>query len=142
MAITYNLKNQEEYKEFFDTVIEDINDTNSVDDKGFPLDDNDEPITVDYLWEEFGHELDGTQTGLGYQVFNEVIEYFKKWIEPITEKRKKEIIKMAKSDYKDAWGCGHINPDDDCEPNLLRESGLVTKAEQDVYISTYCDLVG
>lgn len=142
MSSTYNLKNQEEYKEFFDIVIEDINDTNPVDGKGFPLDDNDEPITVDYLWEEFGHELDGTQTGLGYQVFNEVIEYFKKWIEPITEKRKKEIIKMAKSDYKDAWECGHINPEDDCEPSLLRESGLVTKAEQEVYTNTYSELVG
>jgi len=142
MSATYNLKNQEEYKEFFDTVIEDINDTNPVDGKGFPLDDNDEPITVDYLWEEFGHELDGTQTGLGYQVFNEVIEYFKKWIEPITEKRKKEIIKMAKSDYKDAWECGHINPEDDCDPQVLRESGLVTKAEQEVYTNTYDELVG
>ena len=142
MSTTYNLKNQEEYKEFFDMIIEDINDTNPVDGNGFPLDDNDEPITVDYLWEEFGNELDGTQTGLGYQVFNEVIEYFKKWIEPITEKRKKEVIKMAKSDYQDAWECGHINPDDDCEPSLLRESGLVTKEEQDIYTSTYCDLVG
>ena len=109
---------------------------------GFPLDDHDEPITVDYLWKEFGHELDGTQTDLGYQVFNEVIEYFKKWIEPITEKRKKEIIKMAKSDYNDAWECGHINPEDDCDPQVLRESGLVTKEEQEVYTSTYCDLVG
>jgi len=142
MSATYNLKNQEEYKEFFDMIIEDINDTNPVDGNGFPLDDNDEPITVDYLWEEFGNELDGTQTDLGYQVFNEVIEYFKKWIKPITEKRKKEVIKMAKSDYKDAYECGHINPEDDCDPQVLRESGLVTKEEQDVYTSTYCDLVG
>lgn len=77
MAVTYNLKNQEEYKEFFDMVVEDINDTNPVDGKGFPLDDNDEPITVDYLWEEFGGFLDGTQSGLGYQVFSEVIQYYK-----------------------------------------------------------------
>lgn len=142
MSATYNLKNQEEYQEFFDMIIEDINDTNPVDGKGFPLDDNDEPITVDYLWEEFGHELDGTQTGLGYQVFNEVIEHFKKWIEPITEKRKKEVIKMAESDYKDAWECGHINPEDDCDPRVLRESGLVTKAEQETYTNTYDELVG
>lgn len=140
MSATYNLKNQEEYKEFFDTVIEDINDTNPVDGKGFPLDDNDEPITVDYLWEEFGHELDGTQTGLGYQVFNEVIEYFKKWIEPITEERKKEVIEMAESDYKDAWECGQVNPEDDCDPQVLRESGLVTKAEQEVYTNKYNEL--
>lgn len=142
MSATYNLKNQEEYKEFFDSVIESINDTNPVDGMGFPLNEYDEPITVDYLWKEFGHELDGTQSSLGCQVFNEVIEHFKKWIEPITEKRKKEIIKMAKLDYQDAWECGHINPEDDCDPHVLREAGLVTKEEQDVYTSTYCDLVG
>ncbi len=142
MSATYNLKDQEEYKEFFDMVIEDIEDTNSVDDKGFPLDDNNEPITVDYLWEEFGHELDGSQTGLGYQVFNEVIEYFKEWIEPITEERKKEVIKMAKEDWMEAYECGHINPEDDCDPRVLREAGLVTKQEQEAYTSTYDELVG
>lgn len=142
MSATYNLKNKEEYKEFFNMIIEDINDMNPVDSKGFPLDDNNEPITMDYLWEEFGHKLDGTQTGLGYQVFNEVIEYFKKWTEPISEKRKKEIIEIAKSDYEDAWECGHINPEDDCDPQVLRESGLVTKEEQEVYINTYSRLVG
>ena len=41
-----------------------------------PLDEEDEPITVDWLWENYGQHLDGTQTGLGYQVFNEVIAYF------------------------------------------------------------------
>lgn len=142
MSATYNLKDNEQYQEFFDMVIEDINDTNPVDGKGFPLDDNDEPITVDYLWEEFGHELDGTQTGLGYQVFNEVIEYFKKWIEPITEKRKKEVIKMAKDDWMDAYEAGHLNPEDDCDPRILREAGLMTKQEQEVYTSTYDELVG
>lgn len=142
MSATYNLKDQNEYQEFFDMVIEDINNTNPVDGSGFPLDDNDEPITVDYLWEEFGHELDGTQTGLGYQVFNEVIEYFKKWIEPITEERKQEVIKMAKDDWMDAYEAGHINPEDDCDPRILREAGLVTKQEQDIYTSTYDELVG
>ena len=142
MSATYNLKDQNEYQEFFDMIIEDINDTNPVDGKGFPLDDNDEPITTDYLWEEFGHQLDGTQTGLGYQVFNEVIEYFKKWIEPITEKRKKEVIKMAKDDWMDAYEAGHINPEDDCDPRILREAGLVTKKEQEVYTSTYDELIG
>ena len=142
MSATYNLKDFDEYQEFFDMVIEDIKDTNPVDGRGFPLDDNDEPITVDYLWEEFGHELDGTQTGLGYQVFNEVIEYFKKWIEPITEKRKQEVIKMAKDDWMDAYECGHINPEDDCDPKVLREAGLVTKQEQEAYTSTYDELVG
>lgn len=142
MSATYNLKDFDEYQEFFDMIIEDINDTNPVDGRGFPLDDNDEPITVDYLWEEFGHELDGTQTGLGYQVFNEVIEYFKKWIEPITDKRKKEVIKMAKDDWMDAYECGHINPEDDCDPKVLREAGLVTKQEQEAYTSTYDELVG
>lgn len=142
MSATYNLKDQNEYQEFFDSVIEDIEETNPRDGQSYPLDDNDNRITVDWLWETYGHELDGTQTGLGYQVFNEVIAYYDKWIEPITEERKKEVIEMAKSDWMDAYECGHINPEDDCDPRVLREAGLVTKEEQEVYTSTYDEFVG
>lgn len=142
MSTTYNLKDQEQYKEYFDSVIEDIEYTNPRDGQGYPLDDDDNRITVDWLWENYGHELDGTQTGLGYQVFNEVIAYYDKWIEPITEERKQEVIKMAKDDWMDAYECGHINPEDDCDPRILREAGLVTKEEQDAYTSTYDELVG
>ena len=78
MAATYNLKNQEDYQAFFDSVIEDIESINPRDGQGYPLDDDNNRITVDWLWENYGHELDGTQSGLGYQVFNEVIEYFTK----------------------------------------------------------------
>lgn len=142
MSATYNLKDQNEYQEFFDSVIEDIEYTNPRDGQGYPLDDNDNRITVDWLWETYGHELNGTQTGLGYQVFNEVIAYYDKWIEPITEERKKEVIEMAKSDWIDAYEAGHINPEDDCDPRILREAGLVTKEEQEIYTSTYDELVG
>lgn len=142
MSATYNLKDQNEYQEFFDSVIEDIEYTNPRDGQGYPLDDNDNRITVDWLWETYGHELDGTQTGLGYQVFSEVIAYYDKWIEPITKERKKEVIEMAKSDWMDAYECGHINPEDDCDPRVLREAGLVTKEEQEIYTSTYDELVG
>ena len=138
MSATYNLKDFDEYQEFFDMVIEDINETNPVDGKGFPLDEDNNPIDTDWLWENFGQHLDGTQTGLGNQVFSEVIKYY----EPITSKRKKEVIKMAKDDWMEAYECGHINPEDDCEPRILREAGLVTKQEQDVYTSTYDELVG
>ena len=138
MSATYNLKDFDEYQEFFDTITEEINDENPVDGKGFPLDENDNPITVDWLWENYGQHLDGTQTGLGNQLFSEVIKYY----EPITEERIKEVIEMAESDYKDAWECGHINPEDDCEPRILRESGLVTKAEQEAYTNKYDELCG
>ena len=138
MSATYNLKDQNEYQEFFDMIIEDIEDTNPVDGKGFPLDEDDNPIDTDWLWENFGQHLDGTQTGLGNQVFSEVIKYY----EPITEERKQEVIKMAKDDWMDAYECGHINPEDDCDPRILREAGLVTKEEQDIYTSTYDELVG
>lgn len=138
MSATYNLKNQDEYQEFFDMIIEDIEDTNPVDGKGFPLDEEDNPIDTDWLWENFGQHLDGTQTGLGNQVFSEVIKYY----EPITEERKQEVIAMAKSDWMDAYECGHLNPEDDCEPRILREAGLVTKQEQEVYTDTYDELVG
>ena len=142
MSATYNLKNQEDYQAFFGSVIEDIEYTNPRDGQGYPLDDDDNRITVDWLWETYGHELDGTQTGLGYQVFSEVIAYYDKWIEPITDQRKEEVIAMAKSDWMDAYECGHLNPEDDCDPRILREAGLVTKEEQDVYTSTYDELVG
>lgn len=138
MSATYNLKDFDEYQEFFDMVIEDIEDTNPVDGKGFPLDEDDNPIDTDWLWENFGQHLDGTQTGLGNQVFSEVIKYY----EPITEERKQEVIKMAKDDWMDAYEAGHLNPEDDCDPRILREAGLVTKQEQEVYTSTYDELVG
>lgn len=138
MSATYNLKDFDEYQEFFDMIIEDIEDTNPVDGKSFPLDDDDNPIDTDWLWENFGQHLDGTQTGLGNQVFSEVIKYY----EPITDERKEEVIKMAKSDWMDAYEAGHLNPEDDCEPRILREAGLVTKQEQEVYTSTYDELVG
>ena len=138
MSATYNLKDFDEYQEFFDMVIEDIEDTNPVDGKGFPLDEDDNPIDTDWLWENFGQHLDGTQTGLGNQVFSEVIKYY----EPITDERKEEVIKMAKDDWMDAYEAGHINPEDDCDPKILREAGLVTKQEQEVYTSTYDELVG
>ena len=126
MSATYNLKDHDEYQEFFDMVIEDIEDTNPVDGKGFPLDEDDNPIDTDWLWENFGQHLDGTQTGLGNQVFSEVIKYY----EPISDQRKEEVIAMAKSDWMDAYECGHLNPEDDCDPRILQEAGLVTKQEQ------------
>ena len=138
MSATYNLKDFDEYQEFFDMIIEDIEDTNPVDGKGFPLDEDDNPIDTDWLWENFGQHLDGTQTGLGNQVFSEVIKYY----EPITDERKEEVIKMAKDDWMDAYEAGHINPEDDCDPRILREAGLVTKQEQETYTSTYDELVG
>lgn len=138
MSTTYNLKDQDQYQEFFDMVIEDIEDTNPVDGQGFPLDEHDNPIDTDWLWENFGQHLDGTQTGLGMQVFSEVIKYY----EPINDQRKEEVIKMAKEDWMDAYEVGHINPEDDCDPRILREAGLVTKAEQETYTDTYDELVG
>lgn len=142
MSATYNLKNQEDYKDFYDMVIDSLLDENPIDEDGYPLTEDEERIDVDYLWEEFGHELDGKQSGLGYQVFGEVIEFFNHWVEPITPERKQEVIEMAKSDYDDAWECGHINPEDDCEFRILLEAGLTTKQEQDIYTSAYCELVG
>ena len=138
MSTAFNLKDQDQYQEFFDMVIEDIEDTNPVDGQGFPLDEHDNPIDIDWLWENFGQHLDGTQTGLGMQVFSEVIKYY----EPITDERKEEVIKMAKEDWMTAYECGHLNPEDDCEPRILREAGLITKQEQEVYTDTYDELVG
>ena len=138
MSATYNLKDHDEYQEFFDMIIEDIEDTNPVDGKGFPLDEEDNPINESWLWDNYGQYLDGTQVGLGYQVFSEVLKYY----EPISEERKQEVIAMAKSDWMDAYEAGHLNPEDDCEPRILREAGLVTKQEQEVYTDTYDELVG
>lgn len=142
MSVTFNLKNQQDYRDFYDEVIYDLEENNSKDDKDYPLDENGKRITVDYLWEEFGSELDGTQTGLGYQVFNEIIEYYNEFTADIelTAARRKEIIDMAREDYLDAYECGHINPEDDCNRKLLRECGLNTKVEQDVYIDKYMEL--
>ena len=138
MSATYNLKDHDEYQEFFDMIIEDIEDTNPVDGKGFPLDEEDNPINESWLWDNYGQYLDGTQVGLGYQVFSEVLKYY----EPISEERKQEVIAMAKSDWMDAYEAGHLNPEDDCEPRILREAELVTKQEQEVYTDTYDELVG
>lgn len=72
----YNLKDQKEFNAFKLEIIEDIKECNPVDGSGFPLDEEDEPITTDWLWENYGHHLDGSQTGLGYQLFNEIIAFF------------------------------------------------------------------
>lgn len=78
MSATYNLKNEQDYKDFMSMVIKDLDDTNPKDGKGTPLKSDDEPIDIEYLWEEFGHFLDGTQTGLGNQVFSEVLFHYNK----------------------------------------------------------------
>lgn len=76
MAATYNLKDNQDYQDFYDLVVSSIKEENNfVND--FPVDDCGEEITTDYLWEEFGHLLDGKQTGLGQQVFDEVLESFR-----------------------------------------------------------------
>lgn len=78
MAATYNLKNTTDYEDFKNFVIVALEAENEKNADNFPLDDCNEPITIDYLWEEFGHFLDGTQNSLGYQVFSEVIQYYNK----------------------------------------------------------------
>lgn len=76
MAATYNLKSEQDYQDFYDLVVRSIKEENNfVND--FPVDDCGEEITTDYLWEEFGYLLDGKQTGLGQQVFDEVLESFR-----------------------------------------------------------------
>lgn len=141
MSVTYNLKNQNDYNDFYESVIYDIEVTNPRDGNGYPLDDNDNPITVDWLWETYGHELDGTQTGLGYQVFNEVIRYYDEYTDPtpLTSARAMEIRNMAKEDFLDAYECGQVK-EDDCDPKLLREMGLKSKLEQDLYTEVYMEL--
>jgi len=73
---TIDLKDPKEYKLFMLEVIDDIKECNPVDGSGFPLDEEDDPIIVDWLWENYGQHLDGTQSGLGYQLFSEVIAFF------------------------------------------------------------------
>lgn len=73
----YDLKNQKEFNAFKQEIIEDIKECNQVDGSGFPLNEYDEPIDMDWLWESYGHHLDGSQTGLGYQLFSEVMAFFK-----------------------------------------------------------------
>lgn len=140
MSATYNLKNQEDYKDFYDMVIDSLLEENPTDEDGYPLTEDEERIDVDYLWDEFGHELDGTQSGLGYQVFGEVIEFFNHWVEPITPERKQEIQEMARQDFLDAYECGQLN-EDDCDPKLLKEIGLTTKQEQETYTKVYEELM-
>lgn len=76
MATTYNLKNNKDYTDFYNLVIQSIKDENNFKD-GFPVDELGLDIDTDYLWDEFGHLLDGKQNGLGQQVFDEVLEYFR-----------------------------------------------------------------
>ena len=140
---TINLKDQKEFNAFKLEVIEDIDACNPVDGSGFPLDGFDNPITVDWLWEEYGQHLDGTQSGLGYQLFNEVIAHYenkaKKESEPMTEKRKQEIIAEAEADFLDAYKCGQLN--EDClDERPLREAGY-TQKEIELYIKTFSELM-
>ena len=133
----YNLKDQDEYIEFFEEVIEDIDGINTFNEQGFPLnEDTNEPIDIDWLWENYGQHLDGTQTGLGYQVFGEIIDYYK----PISEERRDEIKEMARQDFLDAYECGQLN-EDDCDSKQLREMGLTTKQEQETYTKVYEELM-
>lgn len=76
MSATYNLKNKQDYDDFYNMVIESLEEENDKDTFGYPITDEGERIDVDYLWDEFGHQLDGKQSGLGSQVFSEVIEHF------------------------------------------------------------------
>ena len=140
MSATYNLKNQGDYEDFHDMVIDSLLKENPTDKDGYPLTEDKKRIDIDYLWDEFGHELDGTQSGLGYQVFGEVIEFFNHWVEPITPERKQEVIEMAESDYDDAYECGQLN-EDDCEFEILLETGLTTKQEQETYTKVYEELM-
>ena len=130
---TYNLKDQEQYQEFFDMVVKDIDITNPVDGLKFPLNEYDEPINTDWLWENYGQYLDGTQTGLGYQVFNEIIAYY----EPISEERIKEIKAMAESDWLDDYKIGQVKLID---TNEVEVYGLNDK-ELEIYVDAYNSMV-
>ncbi len=138
---TYNLKDQEQYNELYHVVIEDIDACNPVDGNGYPLDESDDPITVDWLWENYGQFLDGTQSGLGYQLFGEVIKHYEEYADttPLTSARAMEIRNMAKEDFLDAYECGQVK-EDDCDHKLLEEMGLKTKQEQDLYTEVYMEL--
>ena len=139
MSATYNLKNNKEYEQFKEMVIEDINDCNPVDGSGFPLDEFDEPIDVDYLWTEYGHYLDGTQIGLGYQVFNEVIAHYENHEPnaPISDERIKEIKAIAESDWLDDYKMGTVKLID---TNEVEVYGL-NDEELKIYVDAYNALV-
>lgn len=132
---TINLKDQKEFDAFKREVIEDIDQCNPVDGSGFPLDEEDNPITADWLWENYGQHLDGTQTGLGYQLFNEVITHYENHEPktPISDKRKQEIIKMAESDWVDDYKIGKIKLIDTDEVEVY---GL-NNEELKIYVDAY-----
>ena len=44
----YNLKDQDEYIEFFEEVIEDIDDINTFNEQGFPLDEDTNELVISY----------------------------------------------------------------------------------------------
>ena len=136
---TYNLKDQEQYKEFFDMVVKDIDITNPVDGLKFPLNEYDEPINTDWLWENYGQYLDGTQTGLGYQVFNEIVAHYEN-PEPdasISDERKKEIKAMAESDWLDDYKIGQVKLID---TNEVEVYGL-NDEELKIYVDAYNAMV-
>jgi len=136
---TINLKDQKEFNAFKLEVIEDIDDCNPRDGSGFPLDEDDNPITVDWLWENYGQHLDGTQSGLGYQLFNEVIAHYENHEPktPISDERKKEIIKMAESDWVDDYKIGKIKLIDTDEVEVY---GL-NDEELKIYVDAYNAMV-
>ena len=139
MSKVYDLKDSKEFNTYKMEIIEDINDCNPVDESGFPLDDNGEPITVDWLWEEYGHRLDGTQSGLGYQLFNEVIMHYKNH-EPnalISNERIKEIKAIAESDWLDDYKMGTVKLMD---TNEVEVYGL-NDEELKIYVDAYNALV-
>lgn len=133
---TIDLKNIKEYNAFKMEVIEDIDASNPRDGSGFPLDAFNEPITVDWLWEEYGQHLDGTQTGLGYQLFNEVIAHYGN-DEPISEERKKEIKAMAEGDWLDDYRVGQVKLMDINEVEIC---GL-NNNELKIYVDAYNAMV-
>lgn len=139
MSKVYDLKDPKEFNTYKMEIIEDINDCNPVDESGFPLDDNDEPITVDWLWEEYGHHLDGTQSGLGYQLFNEVITHYKNHEPnaPISDERIKEIKAIAESDWLDDYKMGTVKLIDTDEVEVY---GL-NDEELKIYVDAYNALV-
>lgn len=130
---TIDLKNTKEYNAFKMKVIEDIDNCNPRGGSGFPLNEYDEPINVDWLWENYGQHLDGTQTGLGYQLFNEVIAHY----EPIFEERIKEIKAMAEGDWLDDYRVGQVKLLDIADTEIF---GLNDK-ELKIYVDAYNAMV-
>lgn len=139
MSRTIDLKDPKEFNAYKMEIIEDINDCNPVDESGFPLDAFNKPITTDWLWEEYGHHLDGTQTGLGYQLFNEVIAHYENHEPnaPISDERIKEIKVIAESDWLDDYKIGKIKLID---TNEVEVYGL-NHEELKVYVDAYNALV-